>query len=193
MAEDNVLRIRLSLKGRPLKSYTFDKPVITCGRSDECDIVLDNSSISRIHLQFERTPKGHYTVRDLNSANGTFLNEERIKTAYLYNNDVIRLGKFSLWISLERDRRATTEPAAAPAGDAAQPTMMLSTAEINHLMNISREQDIVAPTGPDPASRGRAPMTPEKRWSRAATLIAIGIALIVATSVGAAAAWFIIR
>jgi len=192
MAEDNVLRIRLSLKGRPLKSYTFDKPVITCGRSDECDIVLDNSSISRIHLQFERTPKGHYTVRDLNSANGTFLNEERIKTAYLYNNDVIRLGKFSLWISLERDRRAGTDAASLPSGDAAQPTMMLSTAEINRLMSISREQDIVAPTLPDPGQRN-APLTPEKRWSRVATLIGIGIALIVATSVGAAAAWFIIR
>jgi FHA domain len=192
MAEDNVLRIRLSLKGRPLKSYTFDKPVITCGRSDECDIVLDNSSISRIHLQFERTPKGHYTVRDLNSANGTFLNEERIKTAYLYNNDVIRLGKFSLWISLERDRRAGTEQSALPSGDQAQPTMMLSTAEINRLMNISREQDIVAPA-PEPSSRGRQPVAQEKQWSRLATLIGIGIALIVATTVGAAAAWFIIK
>jgi len=105
MSEENIIRIRLSMNGRPMKSFSFNKDLITVGRDPEADVFLDNPSISREHVRLERMPNGHFCMKDPGSANGTFLNEERVQGAMIYNGDVIRIGKFSLWIALERDRR----------------------------------------------------------------------------------------
>jgi pSer/pThr/pTyr-binding forkhead associated (FHA) protein len=199
MPEDNVIRIRLSLKGRPIKSYSFKKDVITVGRDPDADIYLDNPSISREHLRFERLPNGHFCVKDPGSANGSYLNEERVKGAMVYNNDVIRMGKFSLWISLERDRRGD-RPREVPraAADQSQGTMMLSTDEIERLMAITRESDADMP---EPERRGkereREPVemegAAEADRSRIFKLVGIGVVLILATSVGAGFAWLFLR
>lgn len=43
----------------------------------EADFVIQDSSVSRIHAKIQRS-NGAYFVRDLNSTNGTFLNERRL-------------------------------------------------------------------------------------------------------------------
>jgi len=78
MPDENLIRIRLSLKGRPIKSYCFNQDAITIGRDPGADIYLDNPGVSREHCRLERLPNGHYCVKDSNSANGTFLNDERV-------------------------------------------------------------------------------------------------------------------
>jgi pSer/pThr/pTyr-binding forkhead associated (FHA) protein len=97
------------LKGRPIKTYTFNKEVITVGRNPEADVFLDNPGVSRDHFKLEMTSRGFYAVEDLGSANGTFLNDQPIKREYLMNNDVIHVGKFSLWVNYEEDRRGTED------------------------------------------------------------------------------------
>ncbi len=196
MPEANVIRVRLSLKGRPIKTYTFDKEVISVGRDPAADISLDNPSVSREHLRFERMPNGHYRVVDQGSANGTYLNEERVQTAYVYNNDVVRIGKFSLWISLERDRRVErTEPERKVPAELAQGTMILSPEEINRLMSLAREKETVPPE-PEPV-RVTSPVSTsspeEESRARIRLLLAVGVALVLATSVGFGAAWLFLR
>ncbi len=48
------------------------------GRGDECDVVLDDGSVSRRHAQLSRDERGHYRIEDLGSANGTFIDGERV-------------------------------------------------------------------------------------------------------------------
>jgi pSer/pThr/pTyr-binding forkhead associated (FHA) protein len=93
-----LLKIRVSLKGRPVKSYTFQQDVVTVGRSPEADIFLDNPGVSRNHVKLEMTTKGMYAAEDMGSANGTFLNDQLIKREFLMNNDVLRVGKYTLWM-----------------------------------------------------------------------------------------------
>jgi len=193
MSDDNIFRIRLSLSGRPIKSYTFDKTVITVGRDPDADIFVDNPSISRDHLRFERMPNGHYSVCDMGSANGSYLNEERMQNAVVYNNDVIRIGKFSLWISFERDRRATDRGDRKTSSDKNEGTMMLSSTEMEHLITIAREKDIVPPAMPAGRSAGPHTGSAVVRRSRAPMLLAIGALLILATSAGAGVAWLLLR
>jgi pSer/pThr/pTyr-binding forkhead associated (FHA) protein len=100
----NLLRVRLSLKGRPLKTFTFDQKDVRIGRDPECEICLDNAGISRHHARIERTPGG-YMVEDLGSANGTFLNDQPVKREFVGHDDVVQIGKFALWIGVETDRR----------------------------------------------------------------------------------------
>ena len=52
--------------------------VLTIGRSQENDIVINDAKVSRIHLQLVISDDGTYSVVDLNSANGTYVNGERI-------------------------------------------------------------------------------------------------------------------
>ncbi len=135
-----VLKIRLSLMGRPLRVTTFQKDVVTIGRDPESDIALDNPGISRHHLRLERCAEGYY-AEDLESANGTFLNDEPIRKALLRNEDVVRIGKFSLWISYERDRRSSRGDAKTVSPSTFQGTTVLSTAELDDMMTRARTQD----------------------------------------------------
>ena len=61
------------------------------GRSSTSDIRLPDAKVSRDHCTIEQV-EGHYIVVDLESANGTVVNGERIRKTVLQNNDFVRLG-----------------------------------------------------------------------------------------------------
>lgn len=61
------------------------------GRDIECDLTVDDSSVSRRHASIE--PADHeFLLSDLSSTNGTFVNEQRLNTRVLANGDFIRVG-----------------------------------------------------------------------------------------------------
>ncbi|MEP7028136.1 MAG: FHA domain-containing protein, partial [Candidatus Eisenbacteria bacterium] len=91
MAEQ-LLKLRVTLKGRPVRAYSFKKECVTVGRNPESDVFLDNPGISRDHCKLEQTPSGLYLVHDLDSANGVFVNEVQVARQPLMNNDVLRIG-----------------------------------------------------------------------------------------------------
>src|SRR5262245_23117733 len=149
MSGKRLLKIRLSLKGRPIKTFTFNKEVITVGRNPEADVFLDNPGVSRDHVKLEMTSRGFYAVEDLGSANGTFLNDQPIKREYLMNNDVVRLGKFSLWINYEEDRR-TISGAGKLHPQSFEGTTVLSTDELEEMMHHAQASEPDAPLLPEP-------------------------------------------
>jgi predicted component of type VI protein secretion system len=212
MADNNiVLRIRLSLKGRPIKSYAFQQDVVTIGRDPEADIFLDNSGISREHVRIERLPNGQYSLKDMGSANGTYVNDEPVKTALIYSADVVRIGKFSLWLGMEHDRRQAqrVEEAHRAYSEFAPETVLLSTEELDRLMKGSRDETALAvartlepvpATAPAqartvaarPSARSTTP-DPLARPKRALGLVWIGLVVILSTSIGAGLAWLFLR
>jgi hypothetical protein len=67
----------------------------TIGRSPDCDVFLDDVTVSRRHALLLR--KGsHYVLEDQGSLNGTFLNRHRIETAELADGDELQIGKYRL-------------------------------------------------------------------------------------------------
>jgi hypothetical protein len=75
--------------------FLLDRDVTTAGRHPDSDIFLDDITVSRRHVELERSGAG-YRVRDVGSLNGTYLNRERIDEAPLSNGDELQIGKFKL-------------------------------------------------------------------------------------------------
>jgi hypothetical protein len=68
---------------------------VTVGRAQENDIHLTDPSVSRQHAVVYLS-EGKPIVEDLESSNGTFVNEEEVKKAFLKSGDTVRMGKAAL-------------------------------------------------------------------------------------------------
>jgi hypothetical protein len=71
----------------PIKDF-----VTTIGRLPENDLVLQFPFMSKKHLKIELSEDGYFYVFDLNSTNGTLLNNVRISNAKLQNGDILSIG-----------------------------------------------------------------------------------------------------
>ena len=74
----------------------LNKDVTTAGRHPQSDLFLDDITVSRRHAEFVRGADGKFSVRDVGSLNGTYLNRERVETAPLANGDELQIGKYRI-------------------------------------------------------------------------------------------------
>ena len=73
----------------------LEKDVTTAGRHPDCDIFLDDITVSRHHAEITKTDTG-YAVRDAGSLNGTYVNRERVEESPLAHGDEVQIGRFKL-------------------------------------------------------------------------------------------------
>ncbi|MBB1242555.1 FHA domain-containing protein [Streptomyces durbertensis] len=76
--------------------FLLDSELTTAGRHPQSDIFLDDFTVSRRHVEFRRGPDGVFTVADVGSLNGTYVNREPIDQVVLNNGDEVQIGKFRL-------------------------------------------------------------------------------------------------
>ncbi len=88
-------KLILSIDGAILKEIPLTKERTTIGRKPHNDIQIDNLAISGEHAVIITIYNDSF-LEDLNSTNGTFVNNQSIKKHFLQNGDVITLGKYSL-------------------------------------------------------------------------------------------------
>lgn len=65
------------------------------GRSPECAVFLDDVTVSRRHAELTREGDA-FTIRDLGSLNGTYVNRQRIESVTLEDDDELQVGKYRL-------------------------------------------------------------------------------------------------
>lgn len=75
--------------------FLLDDTDVTSGRSPESDIFLDDVTVSRKHAVFHREVD-QFSVRDVGSLNGTYVNRDRIDEVVLQTGDEVQIGKFRL-------------------------------------------------------------------------------------------------
>lgn len=108
---------------QPNQVYELTGDVTNLGRDITNDIVINDREVSRHHLRFMRGIEG-YTIEDLGSTNGTFINGKRVQGAQPLNNgDMVGLGE-TVTLGYEVIRPGsgvapTPDAAPAPAPDAA--------------------------------------------------------------------------
>ncbi len=186
MSDAQVIKLRLSLMGRPVRNYAFEKPVISVGRDPSADVYVDNPGVSRDHFRLERVGAGEYQIVDLGSANGTFVNDQMVNTAIVHNNDVIRFGKYTLWVGYEADRRVTPrdmKTVVAPVTEGSGHTVVLSRAEIGTILE--QEKRKATARGTSDLANARA-AAKQRRFM----VISIVVGVLAGLGGGAAVMWW---
>lgn len=75
--------------------FLLDQGTTSAGRHPDSDIFLDDVTVSRRHAEFRREGGG-FTVVDVGSLNGSYVNREPVDSASLSNGDEVQIGKFRL-------------------------------------------------------------------------------------------------
>jgi hypothetical protein len=81
--------------GRAGEAYVLERDELTIGRSPDCDIFLDDVTVSRRHAHLRRRGRT-FTIEDLQSLNGTFVNRQRVDRKDLEDGDEVQIGKYKL-------------------------------------------------------------------------------------------------
>lgn len=76
--------------------FLLDSDLTTAGRHPNSDIFLDDVTVSRRHVEFRRAESGQFSVADVGSLNGTYVNRERIESVVLTGGDEVQIGKYRL-------------------------------------------------------------------------------------------------
>lgn len=75
--------------------FLLDQPTTSAGRHPDSDIFLGDVTVSRRHAEF-RLENNEFSVVDVGSLNGTYVNREPVDSAVLANGDEVQIGKFRL-------------------------------------------------------------------------------------------------
>ena len=83
------LKVRAEI-GNERRVFTF-ATAFRIGRTDDCEVCIKNEHVSRKHAEvvFEN---GAWLIRDLHSANGIFVNGEKVQSVPVFTSLKIRLG-----------------------------------------------------------------------------------------------------
>jgi len=81
--------------GRAGETFHASGPRMLIGRSPDCDVFLDDVTVSRKHAVLV-DEGGTFFVEDQGSLNGTFVNRKRIERAQIDDGDEVQVGKYRL-------------------------------------------------------------------------------------------------
>jgi len=132
----NQLSLKIFKGSEEVGTETFDREIIKIGRLASAHLKLDDPKVSRIHAVIEVSRGGQdVSIIDMGSAEGTFVNGEKVTKVKLKNGDEIRLGDTRLVLGLPGDG------APAAAGDTTGLMHAKSNGELEALASLKPPPD----------------------------------------------------
>jgi predicted component of type VI protein secretion system len=120
-------RIVLVFNKQVIKEYPFTQDSLTIGRNESNDIVIDNLAVSGLHARIDKSGDS-YILTDLQSTNGTFVNDKSVSSHKLQHKDKISVGKHLLFFAMSQEEQAKAKVAELDR------TMILDTAQHKELL-----------------------------------------------------------
>jgi pSer/pThr/pTyr-binding forkhead associated (FHA) protein len=141
-------RVEIFVGRKKLGFIRITDPVTLIGRGEDCKIVLDNPLVSRMHARLVFR-NGQFSVIDMQSANGVFINGEKKEYSLLKDGDWIEIGKHSLKFAFPKEEKELI--AQEGFGTKSAEAKMMDSEVDKLIMNKAMEQ-AVAPS-PDAKKR----------------------------------------
>ncbi|BBM82972.1 FHA domain-containing protein [Candidatus Uabimicrobium amorphum] len=101
---------QLHIDGKDTAFEVKEKPIII-GRSSKSDITMSDNHFSRHHFEIGKNEDGYY-VKDLNSFNGTLLNDKKITQHLIKDSDIITVGKTRFIFTCKEEESSSVSPGA---------------------------------------------------------------------------------
>lgn len=125
-------RLILTYEKQVLKEIPFQESSITIGRRNDNTIVIDNLAVSAYHARIDKAGES-FIITDLQSTNGTFVNDNKIVSLKLTHGDNIVIGKHVI-LFVEAGREEAQDESVAQKLNLDE-TMMLDTARQRDLLS----------------------------------------------------------
>ena len=123
-------RLILTFNKQVIKEFPFLKGSVTLGRLDDNTIIVDNLAVSGYHARIDKTGDD-FILTDLQSTNGTFVNDKKVTSHKLTHGDNIVIGKHViLFVATGKSKVDGADPAKMDMDK----TMMLDTAKQRELL-----------------------------------------------------------
>lgn len=125
--------LTLKFKDKPICEYQLQKGLsLTIGRRKNNGVVIDNLAVSGHHAKIDSVGD-EFVLIDLQSKNGSFVNEQIINSHWLKHGDVINIGKHSLVFKYGED-----EPLPDDNLDKIDQTMVMDTSQYRTMVEKSK-------------------------------------------------------
>ena len=129
-------RLVLKFEGASLKEVPLGTHPVTIGRAPDNDIPIDNLAVSNYHARVY-VEAGSLVVEDLNSLNGSFLNDIRVERAMLKDGDTILIGKHEILVDQTHDVALIEDEMRKAPAPRVNETMILDTEERRKLLEMA--------------------------------------------------------
>jgi len=127
-----MIRLLLTFNEQVIKEYPFVKAGITIGRQEDNTIPIDNLAVSGHHARIDLAGSD-YILTDLQSTNGTFVNNQKVVSHKLSHGDMILIGKHVIFF-MTSEKGSASEAEEIEKKLALGKTMVLDTAKHRELM-----------------------------------------------------------
>ena len=142
------MRLVVKQKGQEDRKFDFAEGPVKIGRRGSNEVTLPDRSVSKHHAAFLTDETGKWIVKDLGSANKTYLNSSVITQAEIKTGDSIRISDFTLEITLDGSFAPEAETETETAADTA--------AELDAELDAKFTAELAAETAVEPAAETSA-------------------------------------
>lgn len=145
-----MFKLILKFQDTVVEEYEFHSTPITIGRRDDNNVVIDNMAVSGHHAVIEDEDPNFYVLLDLESLNGTFINEAKVTRDRIFDGDTLIVGKHTLiFVDLRPEEERPVKQDSVPDGDAQEPQFRDTV-----ILDTKAQQDLLAK---DASEKGISP------------------------------------
>src|SRR5450432_506877 len=119
-------KLTLMFENKLVKEVPIGSRPVGIGRSPDNDLPVDNLAVSNYHARVY-VEAGRLVVEDLDSLNGTFVNDMRVERATLHDGDSIHIGKHHIKVDATGELPVPAEVAKKSSAPRINETMVLDT------------------------------------------------------------------
>jgi pSer/pThr/pTyr-binding forkhead associated (FHA) protein len=140
-------RLLLKFDSTVLKEIPLGSRPVTIGRAPDNEMAIDNLAVSNYHARIYGEA-GRLVVEDLNSLNGTFVNDMRVERATLRDGDLVQVGKHHIQVDNSHDAALPVDAWRKPPAPKVDETMVLDTQERREMLRqavVAGERSQISP------------------------------------------------